>query len=167
MTLQLGVADKQPVTDGGRTIVMGLLFLTMLMQAVYTGSLNTILMTKPTVTAVTSKSDFIFKNSSNYQDSNVLCLPSTSASNYFDKYMFPLADEPIKVREMRMLCRHSSRCDSRTRFLCRSASSCNQKLMFALILPSLNPTTYTFIPPPPPPPLKIKGLLMVPSCVHV
>lgn len=36
------MADKQPVTDGGRTIVMGLLFLTMLMEAVYTGSLNTV-----------------------------------------------------------------------------------------------------------------------------
>lgn len=42
LTLQLGVADKQPVTDGGRTIVLGMLFLTMLMQAVYTGSLNTV-----------------------------------------------------------------------------------------------------------------------------
>jgi hypothetical protein len=42
LTLQLGCPDKQPVTDGGRTIVLGLLFLTMLMQAVYTGSLNTV-----------------------------------------------------------------------------------------------------------------------------
>jgi hypothetical protein len=45
LTLQLGVADKQPVTDGGRTLTMGLLFLTMLLQAVYTGSLNTVSMT--------------------------------------------------------------------------------------------------------------------------
>ena len=97
LTLQLGVADKQPVTDGGRTIVMGLLFLTMLMQAAYTGSLNTILMTKPLVTSVNSKSDFMFKNSSNYNEANVLCLPSASASKYFDNHMFPLADEPIKV----------------------------------------------------------------------
>ena len=57
-----------------------------------------ILMTKPTVTAVLSKSDFMFKNSSNYKDSHVLCLPSKSAWNYFENYITPHAEESIKVK---------------------------------------------------------------------
>jgi hypothetical protein len=55
------------------------------------------LMTKPMVTTVASKSDFMFKNSSKYKESHVLCLASTSTWKYFDNYMLPLSDEPIKV----------------------------------------------------------------------
>ena len=55
------------------------------------------MMTKPMVTTVASKSDFMFKNSSNYKESHILCLASTSTWKYFDNYMLPLSDEPIKV----------------------------------------------------------------------
>ena len=56
-----------------------------------------ILMTKPMVTAVNSKSDFMFKNASNYDEEHVLCLASASTWNFFDNYMLPIADKPIKV----------------------------------------------------------------------
>ena len=84
-TLILGVADKQPVTDGGRTIVLGMLFLTMLMQAVYTGSLNTILMTVPMVKSVSGKSEFLKSSKP------TLCLHSASTKQYFKQFMQPEA----------------------------------------------------------------------------
>ena len=93
----LGVADKQPATDGGRTIVLGMLFLTLLMQTVYTGSLNAKLMTTPTITPLMSKSDFLFKNSSMYSKRHTLCLPSSSAWAYHDHFMVPVADREFEV----------------------------------------------------------------------
>jgi|NorSeaMetagenome_1021524.scaffolds.fasta_scaffold42806_2 hypothetical protein len=93
----LGVADKQPTTDGGRTIVLGMLFLTLLMQTVYTGSLNAKLMTAPMVTQLSSKSDFVFENSSHYSKNYKLCLPSTSTWKYHDSFMAPVADNPIET----------------------------------------------------------------------
>jgi hypothetical protein len=54
-------------------------------------------MTKPTVTAVSSKSDFMFKNASSYNPDHVLCLASHSTWTYFDTYMKPFADAPITV----------------------------------------------------------------------
>ena len=56
-----------------------------------------ILMTKPMVTAISSKSDFMFRNASGYKASNTLCLASASTWLYFDTYMKPFADDPITV----------------------------------------------------------------------
>ncbi len=54
-------------------------------------------MTKPMVTAISSKSDFMFRNASGYKASNTLCLASASTWLYFDTYMKPFADDPITV----------------------------------------------------------------------
>ena len=46
MTIVLGVSDKQPITHGGRTVVLAQLFLALILQAVFTGNLNNILLSQ-------------------------------------------------------------------------------------------------------------------------
>ena len=87
----LGVADKQPTTDGGRSITLGMLFLTLMMQAVYTGSLNADLMSAPMSPLVDSKSVFLSN------DKLKLCIPSQSTKEYFDAFMQPVATRPIQT----------------------------------------------------------------------
>lgn len=89
----IGVADKQPITNGGRTIVLGLLFLSLLMQCVYTGSLNAMMMAGPTEYVVEGAADFIFKNSSLFSANHILCIPSKAAQAYFDASMMPVAKD--------------------------------------------------------------------------
>jgi hypothetical protein len=68
-----------------------MLFLTMMMQAVYTGSLNAYLMTAPMAPLVDSKSAFL-------SDNNLkLCIPSSSTQEYHDAFMAPIAARPIQT----------------------------------------------------------------------
>jgi hypothetical protein len=85
------VADKQPTTNGGRSIVLGMLFLTLMMQAVYTGSLNAFLMSAPMAPLVHSKSVFLSNNKLK------LCTPSESTREYLKTFMDPVATRPIQT----------------------------------------------------------------------
>ena len=88
ITLMIGVPDKQPVTDGGRTIVLGMLFLTLMMQTCYTGSLNSMLMFTPFFTKISGKSDIVASGKWS------LCLAGAESGSswaYYNNSMVPIA----------------------------------------------------------------------------
>ena len=86
MTILLGVADKQPVTHGGRTIVLAQLFMTMILQAVFTGNLNNILLRTPLNNNVNSFQDYTNVQASRFNPRNSICYPVADlvAKNYLD-----------------------------------------------------------------------------------
>ena len=84
----IGVADKMPVTNGGRTIVLGMLFLTLMMQTCYTGSLNSMLMFTPFFTKISGKSDIVASGKWS------LCLAGAESGSswaYYNNSMVPIA----------------------------------------------------------------------------
>ena len=85
-TILLGVADKQPVTHGGRTIVLAQLFFTLILQAVFTGNLNNILLKQPVKTKISSFQDFTNPLAPNFRRENTICYPSTDpvSKNFMD-----------------------------------------------------------------------------------
>jgi len=58
ISIVLGVSDKQPITHGGRTIVLSQLFLALILQAVLTGNLNNILLKQPVNTNIDTFQDY-------------------------------------------------------------------------------------------------------------
>mmetsp|Transcript_3247 Transcript_3247/g.7708 ORF Transcript_3247/g.7708 Transcript_3247/m.7708 type:complete len:709 (+) Transcript_3247:213-2339(+) len=80
LTLILGIADKQPSTHAGRTLVMAQLFFTLLLVAVYTGNINSFLLNVPTVTKIARFDDLINTESDLYNSNNVVCVARNQPS---------------------------------------------------------------------------------------
>jgi len=85
-TIVLGCADAQPVTHGGRVIVLAQLFLTVILQAVFTGNLNNILLNTPMINKVEAFQDYTNPLAPKFNSRNSICYPAADlvAKNYLD-----------------------------------------------------------------------------------
>jgi hypothetical protein len=81
-----GVADKQPMTHGGRTIILAQLFLAAILQAIFTGNLNNILLRQPFQTQVDTFQDYTNPGAPKFNSRNTICYPVSDlvAKNYLD-----------------------------------------------------------------------------------
>jgi hypothetical protein len=74
------------MTHGGRTIVLAQLFLTVILQAIFTGNLNNILLKQTFRTQVDTFQDFTNPIALKFKATNTICYPITDlvAKNYLD-----------------------------------------------------------------------------------
>ena len=74
------------MTHGGRTIVLAQLFLTVILQAIFTGNLNNILLKQPFQTQVDTFQDYTNPSTPKFKATNSICYPVTDlvAKNYLD-----------------------------------------------------------------------------------
>lgn len=74
------------MTHGGRTIVLAQLFLTVILQAIFTGNLNNILLKQPFQTQVDTFQDYTNPSAPKFKATNSICYPVTDlvAKNYLD-----------------------------------------------------------------------------------
>ena len=86
VTMLLSVPNNQPLTHGGRTIVLAQLFCTLILQAVFTGNLNIILLRQNFKTTVDSFQDYTDPMALKFNGGNTICYPSSDsvAKNFLD-----------------------------------------------------------------------------------
>jgi len=84
MTIVLGVADKQATTHAGRTLTMAQLFFTLLLIAVYTGNLNSVLQNVQLAFKVDDFSDFVDRESKKFNADHKICYSTASTNAFLD-----------------------------------------------------------------------------------